>query len=454
MKILQINKFYFTCGQGGGASRYFFDLTKLLESNGHEVIPFSMQHKDNLATPFAKYFVSNFDLTQPRLTWQAIKNLGRIFWSREAAQKLEKLIQDTNPDLVHVHNIYYHLTPSILRVCKKHNLPVVMTVHDFNLICPNYSLFDGHKICQSCVAGKPWQCGLKKCVKNSWIASWLAVAIFYFQKYGQFYQKYVDLFLCPSQFVADKLILAGFPMDKIKVLPHFVSTSHAEHMRSAQCLWLVSASSINDVDSGSCLRSSTNSELRQGKAEPGMTTAKDRNDNDSRYILYFGRLEPGKGVDLLIKAVKRLPRIDIKIIGSGSQELALKKLAKNNANIEFLGWQDKEGLARQIQGAEFVIVSSRAYETFGLSVLEAFSFAKSVIVTNLGALPELVKHKQIGLLFDAGDIDDLSDKIKYLWDNPDLAIAMGQAGQKMAREKYSAIGHYQKLLNLYLALKI
>jgi len=445
MKVIQINKFYFTKGQGGGASRYFFDLTKLLESNGHKVIQFSMQHQDNLATPYSKYFVSNLDLTRPRLNWQAIKNLGRIFWSYEAAAKLEKLIQDTKPDLVHLHNIYYHLTPSILRVCKKYHLPVVMTVHDFNLICPNYSLYCRGKICVGChsrldresrvsrVGGRYYNCFLKKCVKDSYLMSLIAVAEAYFRKWGNFYQKYVDLFLCPSQFVADKLILAGFPMDKIKVLPHFVIDRSWRPGFSQRLLPSLSVCQPSPAKVGS-------------PSQPkGWTPT-------SRYCLYFGRLEPGKGVDLLVKAVKRLPKINLKIIGSGSQETVLKKLAQNNSNIKFLGWQEKQELARQIVSAEFVIMPSRAYETFGLAVLEAFSFAKPVIASNLGALPELVRHKQSGLLFDVGDIEDLSDKIKYLWDNPDLAIVMGQAGQKLAREKYSAVEHYKQLLKFYLSI--
>jgi len=441
MKVIQINKFYFTKGQGGGASRYFFDLIKLLESNGHEVIPFSMQHKDNLATPFAKYFVSNVNLTRPRLTWRSIINLGRVFWSREAAQKLEKLIQDTKPDLVHLHNIYYHLTPSILKVCKKYHLPVVMTVHDFNLICPNYSLYCQGKICVDChsrldresrvsrVGGRYYNCFLKKCVKDSYLVSLIAVAEAYFRKWGKFYQKYVDLFLCPSQFVADKLILAGFPMDKIKVLPHF-------------CNGFAGSDTRERVVEVVRKRDTVSRNRRELSLVTPIATA-------TKYYLYFGRLEPGKGVDLLIKAAKRLPKINLKIIGSGSQEAVLKKLAQNNTNIKFLGWQDKQDLAQQVADAEFVIMPSRAYETFGLAVLEAFSFAKPVIAANLGALPELVKDRETGLLFDAGGIDDLSDKIKYLWGNHDLARQMGQAGQKMVREKYSAAEHYKQLLNFY-----
>lgn len=442
MKILQIHKFHFLKGQAGGASRYFFDLTKLLQDNGHHLIPFSMKHPDNLATAYEKYFVSNLDLTEPKCNWQALKKIPRLFWSTEAAPKLELLIKKEKPEVAHLHNIYHHLSSSILPVLKKYHLPLVMTVHDFKLICPNYSLFDGIKVCDSyrCRHRAPpcayYRCFLKKCVKNSYLASLAAAAEAYFQHWGRFYQKYIDLFLCPSQFVADKLLAAGFAADKIKVLPLFIWDW--ERSNSRKCFTEVSVSSLT--------YSSPSLEGR-GREGEGYVSSGDR------YCLYFGRLESSKGVDLLLEAAQLVPEAKLKIAGSGSQEAELKKQTAGLKNVEFLGWQEPLALSSLIKQAEFVVAPSRAYETFGLSALEAFSYSKPVIAANLGALPELVQHQKTGLLFKPDDVSALAKKIRYLWQRPQLARQLGEAAQKLALEEYSPEGHYQRLMKYYQQVK-
>lgn len=405
MKILQINKFYFTKGQAGGAARYFFDLSRLLKERGHQVIPFSMQHPDNLKTSYDKYFVSQLNLTKPRFSWQFVKTAPRVFWSCQAARKLETLIKTEKPDLAHLHNIYHHLSPSILPVLKKYQIPTVMTVHDFNLVCANYSLFSQDAVCRRCQKGKLYHCFLQKCLKDSRWISLAGTLEAYWQKWGKFYQKYIDLFLCPSQFVADELKSFGWPQERIRFLPHFVNEPVGMRRHLVP---------TND-----------------------------------KYYVYFGRLETAKGLDILIQAASQVPEVKLKIAGSGTEEARFRAQAQDLKNIEFLGWVNRQGLLSLIEGAQFVVVPSITYETFGLSALESFVCARPVIAANHGALPELVKHRQTGLLFESGNVYDLAAKIRYLWSRPQLAQKMGQNAQVLVKEKYNQEIFYQKLSSCY-----
>ena len=149
MKILNINKFFYL---RGGAERYYFALSKLLEDNGHKIIPFSMKEEKNFPSSYSKYFVDNLELGNAGLN--IINKSIRPIWYKEAQKKLEALIKLEKPDIAHLHLIYHHLSPSILPILKKYNIPVVMTVHDYKLICPNYKLYTKNAVCKRCKGHK------------------------------------------------------------------------------------------------------------------------------------------------------------------------------------------------------------------------------------------------------------------------------------------------------------
>ena len=274
MKILQVNKFYFP---KAGTERYVFELTKLLESKGHEVIPFAMKDKRNLKNYFNKYFVSNVDLSKPKIRPSGFKNIGRIIYSQEAKRKVEDLIKKTKPDIVHIHNIYHQISPSILPVFKKYNIPVVQTLHDFKLICPSYKLFSKGTVCERCKKHKYYNAVSQKCSKDSTLYGCVLALEMYIHKMLKIYEKNVDIFICPSQFVKNKMIEWGIDNKKLIVISHFVSLS---------------------------------------KFEP--------NYENQGYILYFGRLTEEKGVDVLLKAMKDFPKLKLKIIGEGPEKKNLE----------------------------------------------------------------------------------------------------------------------------------
>lgn len=412
MKIVQANKFFYL---KGGAERYYFNLIKLLEFHGHEIIPFSMQDERNLPSKYSKYFVNKINFNKSNFS---LKKAFHVIYSLEAKKKFEQLIRDTKPDLIHIHNIYHQISPSILTVAKKHKIPVVQTLHDFKLICPNYTLYSKQELCEHCKKYRYYKCVFRRCIKNSFWQSLLAAKEMYIHKFLKIYENNVNLFLAPSQFVKDKILEFGIiPEKQITVLPEFSFTNltscHPEPFDLAQ------------------------DKRREGSHE--------------KYILYFGRLIKEKGIKTLIFAMKSVKSINLHIAGTGPQMQELKDLVKkeNLNNIKFLGFLSQEKLKQEIHNSLFIIHPSLVYETFGLSILESYVQSKPVIASNLGALSEIVKDQKTGLLFKAGDTNDLSQKINHLLDNPSLISEMGLNAKNLVEQNYSSEQHYQKLINVY-----
>lgn len=379
MKVLNIDKYFYV---KGGAQRYYFELAKLLESNGHEVIPFSQNNEQNIDTKYKKYFP---------------EEKYRFFWSTHTAKKLEQLIQDQKPDIAHVHLIYHHLTPSILAVLKKHNIPVVMTTHDYKLICPNYLLYTKGQVCNKCKQTKYYNCIFNKCLKNSYAASSVVALEMYYHKLFKLYEKNIDVFIAPSDFCKNKLVEFGLDRNKIKTVSHFIDLKN-----------------------------------KQPEPEPG------------DYVLYFGRLSKEKGVDKLIKAVYN-KELSVKLAGTGPMESELKQMASKN--VEFLGHLNSEKLEQAIKNSKFIVIPSQVYETFGLVALEAFAYGKTVIANNIGALPEIVKNNETGILYN----NDLAEKIDYLNNNQDKIVELEKNARNFA-EQFTPEKHYEEILDIYNSL--
>jgi len=391
MKILQVNKFFYL---RGGTERYLFTLSELLKKHGVEVIYFSQKNPKNFPSTEEKYFLSDLELGG--FSWPTLLKLPRIFYSFEAKRKIKKIIVEQKPDLVHLHNIYHQISPSILPVIKKANLPLVMTVHDFKLIKPDYTLRADHK---------------KIRPKNSRLVQALLATEFYWQKIRRVYEKNIDLFIVPSEFVKNQLIINGFAAQKIVVIPHPAGLNN----------FIVQPSQLE------------------------------------KYLFSFGRLDESKGLKTLIEAFALLtannnyPDLQLKIAGTGPQEPELLKLAADyqlTERIKFLGQQDKAKLAELISGSLAVIVPSLVHETFGLAILESFINGKAVIASRVGALGEIIQVEENGLLFEAGNKNDLKDKINWLLNNPDKLAAMNLKAQVTAL-KYDPEKHFQQINQIY-----
>ncbi|MBU0497560.1 MAG: glycosyltransferase [Candidatus Thermoplasmatota archaeon] len=403
MKVLLINKFYFL---KGGAEKHFFDVKDLLEKNGHEVVVFSMKHEKNETSPYEKYFVSNVDFKNVRFDKNGLRTAGRMFYSFEAERKISQLIKKEKPDIAHVHNIYHQISPSVLLALKKHSIPIVLTMHDYKILCPNYLFFTKGKICERCRGYNYWQAIKYRCLKNSMPASTLACIEMYFHKIFKIYEDSVNVFISPSQFLIKKIREWDVPIIEIRHLPNFVNLEEAEYVK------------------------------------PG------------NYFLYFGRLSREKGLKTLVEAAKG-QSFKLKIAGIGPMENELKKKVseENINNIEFLGYKSGNDLKEIIKNSLAVVVPSEWYENQPLTILEASVFGKPAIGSNVGGIPEMINDGKSGYLFETGSIKDLREKMNRLNTDYKLVADMGQEAFKFAQSR-SSEEYYKKLNKIYASLLV
>lgn len=397
MKILQINKFYFL---KGGSERYLFDLSKLLKQKGHKVIPFSMKDERNFPSEYSEYFIENINLHKFNL-----KNIFKFFYNYEAVQKLEKLIKKEKPDIAHLHNIAHQLTPAIIKILKKHNIPVVQTLHDYKLICPNSKLFTGSKYCEACRGGKYYNCFFRNCMHNSRAMSFLGMLEAYLNSRIKKAYDDVDMFIAPSEFMRNVCLKFGVSGKKIKTVYNFVEIENLK------------ISAINYQE---------------------------------EYLLYFGRLTEEKGVMMLVEAMKNVKsEIKLKIVGAGPDhkklEIRTEKLGLKK-RVEFLGPKYGTSLKELIKGSKAVVMPSVWPENMPYSLLESMSVGKVVIAARVGGMTELIENGVNGFSFSPGNNQELSDKINDLHD-----YNLSDMGRS-ARNKINHLipeNHYLSLVHIY-----
>ena len=405
MKILQINKYYYL---KSGSERYMFNLSSLLESHGHQIIPFAMKHEKNVSTKYSRYFVENIDYDKVikesifKRMYAGIKSI----YSHEARNKLSKLIAEKNPDIAHVHKISNTLTPSILYALKKKGVSIVQTLHDYRIVCPNYNLYNPNlfEVCEACRGHRYSNALRTKCQKSSYLVGLnIAIEAYLYHLLGT-YDRTIDLFISPSNFVMRKMIEFGIDEEKIVCIPHFV---------------------------------------RCDQYTPNYT--------GSNYILYFGRLEKHKGVKTLIEAIESIKDVRLYIVGEGTFQGELESYTKKNGikSTSFFGYVPEKQLINLIRNCLFTVVPSEWYEPFGFTILESFTLGKPVIGADIGAIPDLITIGYTGTLFRSGDAKDLAEKINYLLDNKNLISEMGRNARETVEKEYNADLHYKRLMEVY-----
>jgi len=400
MKVLFINKFFFP---KGGAETSFFATARLLEEKGHRIAFFSMAHPANQESPYSQYFVSRVDFENPDSFPEKMKIPGRILYSFEAKRKLSRLLKQDKPDVAHLHNIHHQISPSILHTLRKWNIPTVMTLHDYKMVCPVYTLFRQGKICEQCRKGKYYHCFLHRCSKDSYPKSLLNTMEMYLHHRLLHLYRLVDVLISPSRFLKEKIREMGMG-GKVAYLPHF----------------------INVQDFLPSYRWSENS------------------------IVYFGRLSAEKGLFTLLKAVKGLGVI-CKIVGDGPLRSALENKARHEglANVSFLGYRSQEQLKPEIQKSLLVVLPSEWYENNSRSLMESYALGKPVIGSRIGGIPEFIEDDKTGLLFEPGNPKDLREKIVHLTSRFEKIKKMGENGRKAAEENFNPESYYHQLMILY-----
>lgn len=371
MKILMINKFLYP---NGGSETYIFKLGEYLEKQGHEVQYFGMEHNGRCVGNKVNAYTSDMDFhggsKLAKLTYPF-----KTIYSKEARVQIRKVLNDFEPDVCHLNNFNYQLTPSmILEIVKwrkqtGHKCKIVFTAHDYQLVCPNHMCNNPntHENCEKCLGGKFLNCTKGKCIHGSTARSVIGTMEAEFWKVKGTY-KYIDTMICCSEFMKSKL----------DTNPIFATKTVALH---------------NFID----------------KVEWKNTEKKD-------YVLYFGRFSEEKGIGTLIDVCKKLPNIQFVFAGTGPLEDEIK----NIRNIKNVGFKKGESLEKLIREARFSIYPSEWYENCPFSVMESQMYGTPVLGARIGGIPELISEGKTGELFTSGDGKDLMSKIQKLWNNKEL----------------------------------
>lgn len=353
----------------GGAERAYFDTAETLRRAGHEVAFFSMKHPRNVATQWEQYFVDQVEYDDRMTVSKKIHAVRNIFWNREAERNMKALLDVFQPDVAHAHNIFHQISPSIFRPLKQRNIPIVMTLHDYKLISPNYYLFANGRVWDPGPRLVSRDCLLDRCVKNSLLKSAVCVLEGKFHKWVHAYDA-VSSFLSPSRFLIEKFYEYEFPK-KIEYLPNPIVPFPEDD-------------SINLLS----------------HAAP---------------YVFIGRLSPEKGVDTIIRAMTLLPKeMTLHIVGEGSEEKSLRQLVDTlmlSDRVKFLGYLSGNPLHEERKRARALIISSLWYENMPYAVVEAMAAGKVVIASRMGGISEWIRDGENGFLFNAGDENDLAKRM-------------------------------------------
>ncbi len=345
----------------GGSEKVYFDEINLLKDKGHDVAELS--YNDDNSIKFKEHnavLLNDFNSG-------VFKKLGNIFWNYEAASKLEKKLTKKKYQIFHGHNIHTRLSPSIIFKAKEYGLKTIITLHDLKYVCPHYSMLHNNQICEDCKGGTYYHAILNKCHKNSYIKSALVAAELYNFQRLELYNN-VDAFISPSLFLMNKYKEMGFK-GKIIYLPNFVEA-------------------------------------------PKEISKKLENSMDKNY-LFVGRLSFEKGIFILLEAFKK-NKFTLDIVGDGPLKSTLIEYVNKNGlqdRINFHGHLPTKNVLQMVMNAKALILPSETYENAPISILEALSFGKIILGSNLGGIPEMVHDSKNGFLFAPGNSDAINNAI-------------------------------------------
>ncbi len=372
MRILQGHKFFY---RRGGAEVIFLDTIAGLRSRGHEVVEFSSEHKSNLPSEYSSYFAKNIgELSERQGITQSFKVFRHLFCSKDVEQKLQALILATNPEVAHLHNVYHQLSASTFKVLKKNKIPILMTVHDVQAMCPNHRMVRGrdNKLCEACSGHNYFNAIRYRCINNSTLASAAgAVESYYYYLRGIW--NMVDRFVIPSEFMFNKMIQYGFPKNKMRLVRNpFPLTEEIPPLGDK--------------------------------------------------IVYMGRFHVEKGIRTLMQALPVLRQFKTVVAGSGPDNAWVDNFIRQSSltNVERLNWVDRENWLRVMKQSCVIVVPSLFYENCSVAVLEALSYGRIVVATDRGGNRELIKDGVTGFLVEPENPEALASAIKMAMNLPEI----------------------------------
>ncbi|KAB1074051.1 glycosyltransferase family 4 protein [Methylobacterium planeticum] len=402
-RLLSINNYFYP---RGGAEVLFLEQNRLFEGIGWDVVPFAMRHANNLPTAYENYFPDEIEFGRDYSLARKLLNAQRVIYSRQARSKLGNLLDRARPTIAHAHNIYHHLSPSVLPLLRERGVPTVMTVHDLKLGCPAYTMMRDGRPCDSCKGGRLYNVAVHRCIKGSLALSGVVMAESYIHRWLRLYEANIARFVVPSRFVMETLIGWGWPRERFVHVPNFVDVA------------------------------------RFRPDEPIGT----------RFV-YCGRLERLKGVETLVRAAARSGQ-PLTLAGRGPDETQLRELTERlGADVRFLGHVSKDELADVLQTARAVVAPSECNENAPLAVLEAYAAGRPVIGARIAGIPELVREGETGSLVASGDVEALADELARYAALPDARLArMGAAGRAWVERDFTAAAYRDRLVALYSTL--
>ena len=393
-KVLLVNKFYYA---RGGDCVCTLNLEKLLKSQGYEVAVYAMKYPENISSEWQDYFADEISFSGG--IGNKIDAAKRLLGLGNIKNSFKKILDDFRPDIVHLQNIHSYLSPIVAKMAKESGAKVVWTLHDYKLLCPSYSCLRDGKPCELCYTDKSHVLK-KRCMKGSLVASVLA----YFETLRwsrDWIERYVDAFVCPSHFMAQKMEQGGFDKTKLHVICNFVDPVKLDVLK------------------------------------------KPSNAQREDYYLYVGRLSHEKGVGTLLDVASKLP-YKLKLAGNGPLKGELQSKYNDCKNLEFMGHCNAEQVVELLSKAKFSVVPSECYENNPLSLIESLCSGTPVIGAKIGGIPELISDKD-GLIFESGNAEDLKKCVEsafeHDWNNSDI--------QNNAINRFSPDKYYELIQKIY-----
>lgn len=377
-RVLLVHNAYL---QAGGEDAVVSSELALLRRKGHDVVELS---RDNATIA---------DLTRTQLAWETL-------WSGSTHAEALKLLRHHRPDVVHVHNTFPLVSPALYWACAEARVPVVQTVHNFRLACPQAMFLREGRVCENCLGKAPWPALAHGCYRESRAKTAVVVGMLMMHRGLRTYERKVTRYIALNEFCRGKLIQAGLPAPRVVIKPNFVDVARCD-----------------------------------GRAERGG-------------MLFVGRLAPEKGLGVLAEAWSRLPGIGLRVAGAGEESPDLSAL-RAREGVRLLGSRTQEQVLHEMRSATALVLPSIWYEAFPRTLVEAFGAGLPVIASRIGALAELVEDGVTGLLFKPGDAEDLAAKVRWATEHPDAMTAMGARARTRYEALYTADINHKQLLAIY-----
>jgi glycosyltransferase involved in cell wall biosynthesis len=397
-RLLALNNYYY---RRGGSEAVYFEHNRLFEEAGWEVVPFSMQNALNLPTPWSTHFIPDTD--SARSPWAKVGRAADTIYSLPAARRIRRLLALARPDIAHAHNIYHHLSPSVLVELHRRDIPVVLTLHDLKLVCPAYKMHTQGAICEACRGGALRNVVKNRCIRDSTAMSalvWLESTV---HRMSDVYERNVSRFVVPSRFFGSKLADWGVDTRKFSYVPNSIDVEAFEPTHES---------------------------------------------GDG--FVYLGRLVVEKGVATLIRAAAKAA-VRLRIVGTGPEEASLRRLAAElGGEVEFTGYLSGAALRAAVTSARAVVIPSEWYENAPISVMEASALARPIIGADVGGIPELIVAGETGFVFKSGDVDSLVAVLSQVQSLPQERLRqLGTAGRDLMRTAFSPSLYRERMLKLY-----